>query len=154
MTDAQIKELVARLDTSKSLEEEEVWATLKPLGVAIVPFLAEAYAKMKRADGRRSCVFHSMKFGRSSEAAFQLGIAALNDRATLVRYRACGLLAYSLRRDAVPHLQALLQHPDARTAEDAGAAIDAIEAQNHHFFRDRDHSGRTFWELNPGDIPK
>lgn len=37
------------------------------------------------------------------------------------------------------------------TAEDAAAAIDAIERQNHHLFVDRDHSGRVRWSVNPDD---
>jgi hypothetical protein len=153
MTEERIRELVCRLETSKTVEEEAAWAELKPLGEAVVPHLAEGYAKMKKATGRVSCVYHSMKYARVSEAAFQLGLAALTDRATLVRYRACGLLAYSLRADALPSLQAQLAHPDEETAADVRAAIDAIQHRNHHYFRDRDHSGRTFWTVNPGDSP-
>jgi hypothetical protein len=69
-----------------------------------------------------------------------------------VRYRACGLLAYSLRADALPELEPLLGHRDQRTVEDARAAIDAIRSHNHHFFVDRGHSGRSFWEVNKGDL--
>jgi hypothetical protein len=70
-----------------------------------------------------------------------------------VRYRGCCILAYSLRRDAVPALQQLLSHSDTKTADDAMAAIDAIKHRNHHYFVDRDHSGRMFWEVQPGDRP-
>ena len=35
----------------------------------------------------------------------ELGLAALNDRSRQVRYRACGLLAYALRKEALPSLQ-------------------------------------------------
>ena len=152
MTDERINELMARFESTKSLEREEAWTELKPLGEEVVRHLAKAYPQMKKAQARVACVFHAMGFARTSDAAFQLGVTALSDRATLVRYRACGLLAYSLRRDAVPHLKALLRHDDAETAADARAAIDAIERKNHHFFVDRKHSGSTFWDVNPGDV--
>jgi hypothetical protein len=144
--------LVAKLETKKTLDAEAAWSELKPLGEAVVPYLAEGYSRMKMAEGRLNCVFHSLRYGRCSEAAFRLGVAALRDRAAFVRYRACGLLAYSLRRDALPHLRALLSHSDDKTVENARAAIDAIESQNHHYFCDRDHSGRSFWEVDPGDV--
>ncbi len=153
MTEEHIRDLVRKLESSKALEEEAAWTELKPLGEAVVPYLAEGYSKMKKAPGRVSCVFHSIRYARTSDAAFRLGVAALNDRATLVRYRACGLLAYSLRSDAVPFLQALVEHPDKETAADARAAIDAIQNRNHHYFRDRDHSGTIFWTVNKGDSP-
>jgi hypothetical protein len=76
---------------------------------------------------------------------------ALNDRAALVRHRACALLAYSLREDAIPYLEKLLTHKNNKTVADATAAIDSIKQKNAHFFIDRDHSGRVFWVLNPGD---
>jgi hypothetical protein len=41
----------------------------------------------------------------------------------------------------------LLGHSDAKTVEDAKAAIDAIQNGNHHNFVDRGHSGRIFWEV-------
>jgi hypothetical protein len=80
-----------------------------------------------------------------------VGLAALADRSTVVRYRACGLCAYPLRQDALPGLRLLVSHKDKRTSEDAAAAIDAIEQQNHHLFVDREHSGRSFWVINEGD---
>jgi hypothetical protein len=97
-------------------------------------------------------LFHSIRYARTSEAAFQLGVAGLRDKATLVRYRACGLLAYSLREDALPHLEELLHHPDSKSVADAKAAIDAIRQKNHHYFIDRTHSGKSFWNVNPGDV--
>jgi HEAT repeat protein len=95
-------------------------------------------------------VFHAIRFGRTHPEAFELGIQALKDTATLVRYRACGLLAYSLRREAIPYLKELLQHEDPKTVEDAKAAIDAIQHRNHHYFVDRSHSGHMFWQVDEG----
>lgn len=151
MEDTQIKKALAQLGSPRAREREDAWIELKPLGVAVVPLLAKAYSETKRREGRIGCVFHSIKFARVSEASFQLGLTALKDRATLVRYRACALLAYSLRTDAIPFLKPLLNHVDPATSADARAAIDSITNQNHHYFIDRRHSGKSFWEVNPGD---
>ena len=97
MTPDQIRSAVARLDTARWSEEEAVWSDLRPCGQSVTPYLREAYPKFRKWQGRVSLVFHSIPYARVSEDAFQLGLAALADRATLVRYRACGLLAYSLR---------------------------------------------------------
>ena len=147
MTEAEIRNIVARMDTAKASEQEAAWEQLRPLGETVAPFLAEAFPKMKKWQGRVALVFHAIKFARSSDAAFRLGVMALQDRATRVRYRGCGLLAYSLKREALPHLQALLRHEDPETAEDARAAMDAIVSRNHHYFVDRTHSGHMFWEV-------
>jgi hypothetical protein len=152
MDDARIRELVGRLDTAKAREEEDAWNALKPLTVDVVPYLAEFYPKARKWQARAAVIFHAMRYARASEPAFQLGLTALRDKATIVRYRACGLCAYSLRNDAIPHLQELLRHSDADTVADAKAAIDAIRSRNHHYFVDRSHSGRSFWEVNSGDI--
>ncbi|MYN47653.1 hypothetical protein GTP23_21685 [Pseudoduganella sp. FT93W] len=151
MDDLKIRELVKRLDTASVVEQEAAWTLLRPLGAGVVPFLADAYGSTKKAQGRVALIFHAIRFARDSEAAFELGIRALKDKATLVRYRACGVCAYSLRPDAIPHLEELLEHPDAKTAEDAVAAIDAIKRKNHHYFIDRSHSGTSFWTVNPED---
>jgi hypothetical protein len=61
------------------------------------------------------------------------------------------LLAYSLRYEAISHLEELLSSREARTIADAHAAIDAIDQQNHHFFIDRNHSGRVFLRVPSGE---
>src|SRR6476620_1537258 len=152
MDEARIREFVKNLDTAKMLDGEAAWNELKPLGAAVVPFLAEFYPKARKWQGRAALVFHAIGYARTSEAAFQLGLVALRDRATVVRYRACGLCAYSLRPEAIGPLTQLLGHPDSQTVEATRAAIYAIQHRNHHYFVDRDHSGRLFWEVNPGDI--
>ena len=151
MTPDQIRASVARLDTTSWSDQEEIWTELRPCGEAVVPYLREAYPRFRKWQGRVALVYRSIRYARVSEDAFQLGLAALADRATLVRYRACSLLAYSLRDDAIGSLEALLDHPDAETVADARAALDAIRNRNHHYFVDRRHSGRTFWEVNTGD---
>ena len=138
---------MARLDTRHAADADAAWAELRPLREEIVPYLLAEYRRAKRGELRVALVYHAIRFARVSEDAVALGVAALKDRATVVRYRACGLLAYSLRRDALPELRALLVQDDARTVADVKAAIDAIEHQNHHLFVDRDHSGRVKWEV-------
>ena len=151
MNEAEIRRLVAALETNKVLEEEEAWARLKPLGPSVLSYFSEFYPKMKNSRGRASLVFHAIRYGRTHEEAFRLGVRALEDKATLVRYRACELLAYSLRRDAVPHLRKLLKHKDPKSVENAKAAIDAIRQQNHHYFMDRRHTGSIKWTVNEAD---
>jgi hypothetical protein len=146
-----IRAAVARLDTTSWRVGEDAWNYLRPTGEAVVPILREAYPRFRKWQGRVSLVYHAIRYARTSDDAFALGLAALNDKATLVRYRACGLLAYSLREEAIPPLEALLDHSDQRTIDDARAALDAIHSCNHHFFVDRSHSGMSFWQVNAGD---
>ncbi|MFQ6130472.1 MAG: hypothetical protein ACE5R4_00400 [Armatimonadota bacterium] len=147
----EIVALCQALDTARTSDQNAAWEQLQPLGKGVVPYLAEAYHKLRKWQGRLACVYHLMAYGRSHEEAFQVGIAALADKATLVRYRACMLLAYAQREDAIPHLEGLLDHADEKTVEDARAAIDAIRAGNHKLFLDRHRTGRVFWSVaRPG----
>jgi hypothetical protein len=102
MSPDEIRARVARLDTRNATDSENAWAELRPLHAAVVPYLLEQYRRAKRGEARVVLVFHAIRFARKSDAAITLGIAALKDRAATVRYRACGLLAYSLRRDTLP----------------------------------------------------
>jgi hypothetical protein len=151
MTPEQIREGVAKLQSSTVIGEEDAWAALKPLGIEVVPYLLEAFPRFRTWQGRTSLVFHAIRYARKSDEAFRLGVLGVHDKSHVVRYRACGLLAYSLRKDALVELRQLLSNPNKRTVEDARAAIHAIEQQNHHLFIDRDHSGRTRWVVNEED---
>ena len=92
---------------------------------------------------------------RVSEDAFELGVLGCRDRSKYVRDRACGVLAYSLRKDAPPVLRLLLRADDDVTREAAEGAVDAIKHGNHHLYWDRDRPrGRTFWVVNRGDDPQ
>ena len=148
MSPDEIKFAVAALQAKAVEEEEKAWAALRPLGLAVVPYLLAAYPTFKSWQGRVSLVYHSIRYARVSEDAFQLGIAALGDRSRVVRYRACGLLAYSLRAEALEPLRGLRLDSKAGSTEDANAAIHAIESQNHHYFVDRSRTGKTFWVVN------
>jgi HEAT repeat protein len=145
----KIQALARALDTVKTLDEYKEWS--RPFGADGLPFLSALYPRARKWEGRALLVYFATHQARGSNDAFQLGIAALHDKSYAVRHRACGLCAYSLRRDAIPALQALLRHKDSRTVEDARAAMDAIRHQNHHYFHDRDHCGSIFWVVNEGD---
>jgi hypothetical protein len=147
----RIADAVARLDQKSSLAIEAVWAGLRPLGFAVVPYLREAYGTFRHGEGRTALVYHATRYARIGDDAYQLGLAALNDRSRQVRYRACGLLAYALRKEALPALQNLETDPDPLVRDAAHAATRAIQAGNHHLFVDRSASGQSFWSVNPGD---
>ena len=152
LSEPEIRALVGVV-ASGSREGEAAWERLRSLRVGVVPYLAEAFSSGRRWQGRATLLFHAIPHARTSEAAFQLGLQALRDKSYMVRYRACMVLAYALRLEAVPALREAAEHPDRRTVEDALAALDAIEHRNHHYFVDREHSGRNFWNVNPGDVP-
>ena len=151
MTSEEIQTRVNALQSSTVQGEEDAWQLLKPLGIGVVPYLLAAFPKFRKWQGRASLVFHSTRYARISEEAFQLGLLALHDRATLVRYQACALLAYSLRDEALPYLKTLQTHEDSKSVEDATAAIDSINSKNHHFFVDRRHTGQITWVVNVSD---
>ena len=112
----------------------------------LLPPFAIAFPRIRKAEGRASIMRYVGKFSRTSDEVFEMGRTAVQDRSYAVRHYACALLAYSLRRDALLILKPLLKHSDARTVEDAKAAIDAIKSKNHNYFKDRDHSGKVLWE--------
>ena len=151
MTSEEIQTRVNALQSSTVQGEEDAWQLLKPLGIGVVPHLLAAFPKFGKLQGRASLVFHSTRYARISEEAFQLGLLALHDRATLVRYQACALLAYSLRDEALPYLKTLQTHEDLKSFEDATAAIEAINSRNHHFFVDRRRTGQVTWVVNDSD---
>ena len=152
LPESEIRALVGII-AAGGAEADAAWEQLRPAGAAVVPYLAEAFPRAKRWQARTALVFHAIKHARASDAAFRLGLLALQDKSYMVRYRACMVLAYALNPDAVPALRLAAAHPDSRTAEDARAALEAIEHGNHHLFVDRTRSGRSFWEVNPGDVP-
>ena len=148
MTHEEIMALVMELDNAKGGASDETWQKLQTVGADIAAYYLEAYPRFKKWQGRVELVCGVTKYSRTKDEAFRLGVLALADKAAIVRYRACGVLAYSLRRDAIPFLETLLSHPTKDTAEHAAAAIDAINHQNHNYFIDRSHTGRGFWVIN------
>jgi hypothetical protein len=131
---AEVRHLVYEVTHAPQHEYYGPWISLAWIGPAVAPYYEEAYPRTRRARGRLLLVFLSRAYAKTSEAAFRLAVAAAGDKALLVRYRACQLLAESQRKDAIPHLRRLLDHPDPRTVEDASAAIDAIERKQPALF--------------------
>jgi hypothetical protein len=136
-TVAEARNLVRQLTLARGHDWYRPWISLAWIGAAAVPYFEEAYPVTARAEGRVRLVFFSLEYAAKSDAAFRLGVAATYDRGTMVRYRACMLLAYSQRKDAIPHLRRLLDHADLRTVEDARAAIKAIDRRQTGAFLGR-----------------
>jgi hypothetical protein len=137
---ADIEKCLRELDGRGSDAEWAAVAALEVLGAEFPALLLQAYRQARKWGARASCVYHAIKYSRTSRAAFQLGIEALGDRSKYVRYRACMLLSVAQRPEALGTLQALLNDPDS--ADDAKAAIEAIEHHDQNLFVDREHSGK------------
>jgi hypothetical protein len=149
----RVRSVLGEFDTADEAARDEAWKQLPP-GRLALPFLREALPETRRMEARLTMVYEATFFARVSEDAFQLGVLGCRDRSKYVRDRACGVLAYSLRKDALPILRPLLRADDDVTREAAEAAVDAITHQNHHLFWDRDGPrGQTFWVVNRGDDP-
>lgn len=123
------------------------WKAIKflrgELGEELPSFLLKKYRASTRYGARASCVFHAIRHARDVPAAVNLGILALSDRASVVRYRACMLLAYAQDKSALGSLKDALRAAKGKFREDIEASIDAIESENHHYFVDREHSGKV-----------
>lgn len=153
MEEDEIRNLVALFNTQDNAVSTAIWQKLKGSGERVLPHFHELFRVAGRFEVRRNIAFYSTRFARTSDIAFRIGLMAIEDRSSIVRYRGCGILAYSLRSDALPFLKQKLTHSDDKTVADIKAAIDAIENGNHHYFIDRAHSGRSFWTVNDGDSP-
>lgn len=144
MDQKRMDQLLKRLDGSGSRDERDAIAALREGGSALPGLLRTKYHASRSWKTRAACVFYALKHARESDDAVALGREALRDKAGGVRYRACMLLAYSQRREALPDLwEALQAYSGKQGADEVAAAIDAIEQQNHNYFVDRDHSGRV-----------
>jgi hypothetical protein len=149
----RIRDVLRRFDTADAAVREEAWKEL-PRGRLALPFLREAFPETRRTEARIGMVYEATFFARVSEDAFQLGLLGCRDRSKHVRDRACGVLAYSLRKDALPALRPLLRAKDEVTRRAAEGAVDAIKHQNHSLYWDHDAlRGQTFWVVNRGDDP-
>ena len=146
MRDSRVDTLVRAFSKTRRAEIDAAWTIAESMGDDQLVLFSEAFPHVTKAEGRASILRYVGRFSRESEVAFGMGMEALNDRAYAVRYYGVAILAYSLRDDALPALSRLLKHADARTSEDAKAAIDAIKSKNHHFFKDRQHTGKILWE--------
>ena len=136
----EIQGYLETLDGRGSDEEFAAVDALSELGMGFPALLLERYRQATKWGERASCVYHATKYAKNSAHAFQLGVVALGDRSSRVRYRACMLLAVAQNREALGPLQELLSN--SQSEADARAAIDAIEKSNVHLFVDREHTGK------------
>lgn len=134
MNQDKIFELISKLDTTSFSEQEKHWVEIKELDLDIPYYFLKVYPTFKKWQGRVLLVFSCIKYARINQSAFELGIKALDDKSTLVRYHGACILAYSLRKEAIPYLEKNLNHSDKETQKDAERAIKAINNQNHHIF--------------------
>ena len=141
--------LLDNIDGSGSDSEYDAIRKLHKLDIDLPHLLLEKYRQAKKWQERRSCVYHSMRYARDNSNAVQLGIEALSDKSKVVRFRACMLLAYSLKKEALNALHETSKRvSDKETIENVLAAVDAIKNQNSDFFVDRDHTGSITWEFD------
>lgn len=139
------EDLLAALDGSGS---EAEWRAVKELRDRedLPELLLEHYRTAKNWGTRAACIYHSIRYAQESQAAFDLGVTALNDRSKVVRYRAAMLLAVAQRPDAIPWLERMVA--SGNSMKDGQAAIAAIRDENPDRYVDRDGSGRV--SLNIG----
>lgn len=147
----RIEAAVDQLDQKNSRAIDEAWSELRPLGYGVAPYLRAAFPRFRHSAGRCALVYYATRYARIGGDAAVLGLVALGDRSKVVRYRACGLLAYSLNTNALVPLAALRDDPDWHVRQASAAATFAIRERNHHLFVDRRGEGMTNWEVNPGD---
>jgi hypothetical protein len=142
--EADIERLLDQLDGGGSEREWSAAIELRSrLGNTLPDRLLPRYRLAKKWSARSSHVYHAVRYASDSSAAIELALLALHDKAKVVRYRACMLLACSQKTELLPLLHDMVAGVPEDTKADLMAAIDAIEYQKVDYFVDRDHSGMT-----------
>lgn len=134
---------LAQLRRDDFTSRQAPWALLKDRPDEVIAVLAAEYARATRAPERAEVLAHAMWWARESPAAAALAAAALADRARIVRFTACQLLALAQLPEHVRDLAPLLAHPDAATVEDARSATFALLAGEYDLFYDRRWRGHV-----------
>lgn len=116
----------------------------------LAPRYVEAFLLLRRYPGRMCILFRLIGYARQNPKVIDLALNALKDRSRIVRHHACAALAYAKSERVLPALRLLLEHSDPETRQHAAAAIAAITSRNHHYFAERDHTGKVFWEPQGG----
>lgn len=129
LNSAEMQKYLDYLDGRSSGNELAAIAKLEESGVNIPRLLMKRYKISRRWADRASCVNHCMKYAKTDENAYQLGIIALHDKSKMVRRKACILLSAAQRREAIEHLNDLLSNESS--SEDAAAAINALASFDH-----------------------
>ncbi|MEL6371629.1 MAG: hypothetical protein AAFR03_13025 [Pseudomonadota bacterium] len=138
------------LDGSGSKKERDFIRWMMRENADVAKELKSFFQAANSWKARSACVYYAMPFARESNDAFELGIIAVSDKSKIVRERACQLLAYSLRTDALPVLERNSNLEEfSSSLNDYAAAIDAIKCKNSDYFLDRDHSGMVKMIIKP-----
>ena len=124
-TDHDVEQLLDRIDGSGSDEEwKAVFELRSRLGENLPDRLLSRYRLAKQWSVRSSCVYHAVRYAKASDTAVELALLAIKDKAKVVRYRACMLLACSQRKGLLPRLQDLIANTPEDTKADVLAAIE------------------------------
>lgn len=142
---ADIVSLILSMDKAGNLETGR--KKLAGHGDHALPAMVECLPRLRTWRARDTILSAAIKFARTSDIGKKLGFMGMADKSKRVRQTACSLAAFSLDRAFLPTLNALRSAPDSEVAEDAIAAIDAIQHQNHHLFMDRQHTGSVTWNV-------
>ncbi len=146
MNSEEVSKYLDQLDGRTPREEKDAIEKLEALGIDIPSLLHKKYKISRRWLDRASCVYHCIRYAKTNEYAYQLGISALQDKSKTVRHRACMLLSVAQKQEAVEHLENLLS--DEASKNDAIAAIDALRNHNQDYFVDRQHSGKITLKID------
>jgi hypothetical protein len=139
---AEINQLLERLDGRGTDDEfDAIHELTSRFGKQLPEILLLRYRLATKWTNRVSCVYFSTRYAPESKAAIELGLLAVLDKAKVVRYRGCKLLAYSLNKELIPELELMIGSVREDTKADLLAAIDAIKCQNFNYFADRQHTG-------------
>jgi len=124
MNNEEVHEYIAFLDGRSPTGMHEGIEKLEALGVDIPNLMMKRYKISRRWADRTSCVHHCMKYAKTNEDAYQLGIIALRDKSKTVRHQACMLLSTAQKKEAIEHLEELSS--DLTSRDDALAAIEVL----------------------------
>ena len=124
MNNEGVHEYLAYLDGRSPAGIQEGIEKLEALGVDIPSLMMKRYKFSRRWADRTSCVYHCIKYAKTNEDAYQVGIIALKDKSKTVRHQACLLLSAAQKPEAIEYLEELLS--DEASRDDALAAIDVL----------------------------
>lgn len=140
-----VADILSRLDAEKG--SETVREALVRHGADALETMLATLPSLRSWQARNAVVYTAIKFARQSRVSLEIGRLGLQDKSKRVRQTACALAAFSLNREMLCPLSECAKTSDPETAEDARAAIHAIEKNNHNLFVDRLGTGRVLWHV-------
>lgn len=144
--------VLSQLLAADSCDWDAVWSSwwngpLRPLAVESIPSVIAAYDDTAHWQARAAQLYYCTGFSRTRSDVCRFAIHALTDKSIEVRYRACGLLAFSRRRRLIPKLNAALVSANDATKRYLSAAMEAIDQRSMAPFTALDTSRRGFYHL-------